>query len=183
MKKEVFFYIILAFTLAYLIQFHLPKIRRSTSVTFIKKDNYVIIGELENNGNIRDNEYYLIAFFNQICITCPNGFIISQLKQLTKPSERLHILAVFPEDFSVNDMENLRINLEINFALKRANELSDDWSEIWHRWMLESQKRHYSYGAFFMNREGRVLQVLVPGRENKFFRFIKEKIAKDDKEI
>lgn len=77
----------------------------------------------------------VIVMFSSVCTSCPTGQLISLLNTHAKLNQGIEYMALLPDTFTPADLNNFRINMDISFPVKLADEeLSRRWSSLIQRY-------------------------------------------------
>jgi hypothetical protein len=127
-----------------------------------------------------DAEYYIISLFNSICASCISGQIVEKLKKIHERVNPLfYCLVILSEDFSDNDLANLKSQLDIQFKLMKAdNKLNEKWNQL----SNEFSSSDLNNILILIDGRGQVIKTAEPKFESikDFFSLIESKIRKQN---
>lgn len=146
-----------------------------TLINFVRKgDNIKEIDGLEQINRFLQQEnrpYYLISIFNSVCMNCPSGYLIEKMKDLYKINGKVHFLMILPENFTDNDLDNLRTNLGIGFPIKRMDK---KLSEKLNKFKNKERITLFPYIVFITDRTGKVIDVMNTKYDKKFLDLVEK---------
>lgn len=118
--------------------------------------------------------YHVISMFTRICSSCPSGRIINNLKELYKTSNKsAQFLSILSDNFSENDVNNLKINLGIKFPMIKADEkLANKWNKL----IKEFRETDLNNIVFLIDKKGQILSVMQSNNQEEFFTYLSDKI-------
>jgi hypothetical protein len=77
----------------------------------------------------RTHKYYLVALLRSICNSCPSGSIIRRIN--TSNNNITKSIIVLPQSYSRKDLENLKINMDIDCqSLLAEDVLENKWNQF-----------------------------------------------------
>jgi hypothetical protein len=100
-----------------------------TTTTLFSVEGFDILANIINE---EDKKIGVLALFNRICDTCSGGPIIAKLKKIYDSRKRtISILLMVNEEFTKDDIENLKSHLDIRFPVIAARGVfGNKWTQL-----------------------------------------------------
>jgi len=118
----------------------------------------------------RDYNYFLISMFTNICMDCPSGRLIDQLKKSYELlNNSIFYLAVLSSNYEDNDIDNLKTLLKIKFPVVKAD---DNLLKKWNELTLGAKESKKSNIVFLLNNIGEIIKVIEPNNYKEFFDYL-----------
>lgn len=115
----------------------------------------------------REYDYFIISMFTNICMGCPSGWIVNELKKLHELfGHSMYFLIILSDDFNENDIDNLKTILKIKLPVIKADEIL---LKKWNQLNTELGKSRPNNIVFLLNKKGQILIVMKPPQQKEFF--------------
>jgi hypothetical protein len=146
--------------------------KRFVTANYIKPGTHISDNDwLSSLSGIIEEEdgydYFLFSMFNDICVGCPSGLLISKIKDAFKSAGKTVCFSIIlSDDYTENDANNLKVNFDINFPVFEADErIMNNWNQL----TKEFSKGELNNIVFTVNKKGEILDVMILSRFEEFF--------------
>ena len=120
--------------------------------------NYKWLEQISAIQQSRDEEYYLISMFIEICSGCSSGSIMERLKKThLEKKEFIYHLAFVPKSFTENDINNLKSEFNLRFTIVNADE---QFNNKWNQLIEEYGQSNLTNIVFLIDKAGTVLRTM-----------------------
>ena len=168
------------------ISWKLLKIKTGTLLERLNNKELTVLSYIKSGKNIKElegfeqifrlieknekNKNFIISMFTNICIDCPSGNLVNELKKSYKQlNQSVDFHVILSDSYNENDINNLKELLKIEFPVIIADEnLMKKW--IWLTLGIEESK--ISNIVFLLDKKGKITRVMKPNQYKEFFNYI-----------